>query len=517
MLQRVLAAAAAAAAAPGGLGVVHTTGFVPWQCKYVGQFSKHNHGGVDAEWQAAWLTSAYSVFVDADACCIGNMASASFWAHAPVAERYVQRAPPSRAALQAAGLLAADGTVPPGRLYYFFYAGDYDSAAWLYSQFLGHWDDPARGSTPIGWAVDPELALRIPAIFQTIYAQAGANDTIIAGDSGAGYLNPTMLTAANRAAVSGLGDGWPAWSAWNAAWLRQFAQTFSGFVITGDAPQMGATDFAQYAAFAPNGMAVQNFPGTTEHLAGNLPVVGQTDIPAGDVAAAAAAIHANVPAPAAASRFHQIRSVLTSPAYLRDVAAAAAAAGPAVAVGPLALGYLQRVAMGGSNDDRVAYVGDSLPPAAPAGSAVAFAATVRNDGWNALAARNHTLVVTVARAARLRGAGARAKLARLLAAHDGARWPANPALARQAMHRLGLAEEDVDVAGRTLAAAAFPFPADLPAGGAIAVNANVSLPAVLGGGIAYVTYGVWATLANGSAVSLQDNGNLPWVAAVALT
>jgi hypothetical protein len=46
--------------------------------------------------------------------------------------------------------------------------------------------------------------------------------------------------------------------------------------------------------------------------------------------------------------------VLTSPAYLRDVAAAAAAAGPAVAVGPLALGYLQRVALGGSNDDRVA-------------------------------------------------------------------------------------------------------------------------------------------------------------------
>jgi hypothetical protein len=173
--------------------------------------------------------------------------------------------------------------------------------------------------------------------------------------------------------------------------------------------------------------------------------------------------------------------------------------------------------MGGSNDDRVAYIADSLPPAAPAGSRIACTATVRNEGWNTLAARNPMLVVAVARAASLRGAGAREALARLLAAHDGARWPANPALARQAMRRLGLAEEDVDVAGRTLAAAAFPFPADLPAGGAIAVNANVSLPAVLGGGIAYVTYGVWATLANGSAVSLQDNGNLPWVAAVALT
>ena len=46
---------------------------------------------------------------------------------------------------------------------------------------------------PIGWAIDPELSLRFPVIFPYLYSTRTASDFFIAGDSGAGYLNPTQL------------------------------------------------------------------------------------------------------------------------------------------------------------------------------------------------------------------------------------------------------------------------------------------------------------------------------------
>ena len=56
------------------------------------------------------------------------------------------------ASLKAKGLLGADGTVAGNRAFAAYYAGDYDGAAWLYNQLLSRWDDPKRGTVPIGWA-----------------------------------------------------------------------------------------------------------------------------------------------------------------------------------------------------------------------------------------------------------------------------------------------------------------------------------------------------------------------------
>lgn len=67
-----------------------------------------------------------------------------------------------------------------------FYAGDYDSAAWAYSQLPGCWDDPKRGEVPIGWALDPAVAERFPMIFDYVYRTATDNDVLISGDSGGG-------------------------------------------------------------------------------------------------------------------------------------------------------------------------------------------------------------------------------------------------------------------------------------------------------------------------------------------
>ena len=79
-----------------------------------------------------------------------------------------------------------------------------------------------RGKVPIGWAIDPELSLRFPVIFQYLYKSATQNDVFISGDSGAGYINPTQLIpprAVSKIATS----GGPEWVAWNKEWyVNQF-------------------------------------------------------------------------------------------------------------------------------------------------------------------------------------------------------------------------------------------------------------------------------------------------------
>ena len=54
--------------------------------------------------------------------------------------------------LKGKGLLSQDGTVSGTQAFAAYYAGDYDGAAWLYNQLLARWDDPKRGTVPIGWA-----------------------------------------------------------------------------------------------------------------------------------------------------------------------------------------------------------------------------------------------------------------------------------------------------------------------------------------------------------------------------
>lgn len=100
-----------------------------------------------------------------------------------------------------------------------------------------------------------------------------------------------------------------------------------------------------------------------------------------------------------APQFTMFRSVLTSPAYLAGVRAAvdAASAGACIAVDPFTLGSLARVALGGSNNDRVSYVWDTLPTEASPGATLSFTVTLRNDGWNVLKSMDYELRVSINR------------------------------------------------------------------------------------------------------------------------
>ena len=376
-----------AAAAQTGGAILRMHGFTPWAYKYVKPNGKH--GGVEAEWATGKIVSSYNVMVDADACCIGNMANAALWSLHPLKTRYVQPPPPSKAWLTERGLLDAAGGVVGHKLFYMFYAGDFDSAAWLYSQFMERWDDPARGTVQIGWGVDPGLADRFPPIFSLLFDSMNAGfDNIISGDSGAGYLNPTMLRGPARANESGLPDGTGAWVALNTALNRQFNIRFTGFSISGDAPLPSDADDAIFANFSSYGVVNQGWPSLHPHLNKNLPVLTQWDIPA-DPAAAAATVASYAKPAQEAPTFMMFRSVLTSPTFLGEVAgkAEAASQGAAVAVTPMELSALMRVALGGSNDNSVTYFDDTLPEVVQWGEEVKFNVSIRNDGWSMLTGR----------------------------------------------------------------------------------------------------------------------------------
>jgi hypothetical protein len=178
--------------------------------------------------------------LDADASGFAAMANASFYTHQPL---------PTYAPEKAADVskyLAADGSVLPKR-YVTYYVGDYDAAAWMYQMLPRLWGDSARDSVPMTWAFNPNLSLRFPAGFDYTHRTRSANDWFMAGDSGAGYVNPSQLAEPRE---SGMPSGEKLWEAHNS----KFGLSITGFVIDGSTPPMPDSMLDSYTRFSPNGV-----------------------------------------------------------------------------------------------------------------------------------------------------------------------------------------------------------------------------------------------------------------------
>lgn len=232
-------------------------GFIPWAWKYVGPDGTWPGAGgkkhpVECEWEFSKLISAYNGYKDADALSYSGLANASFYQHFPLDEAYPQSKPPlSDEALRAAGYLDDEGRVIP-RQYFTWYCGDYDASAWLNRFVPKFWADPARGSIPMNWGFNPNLARRVPQAMHYARTKATAQDWFFSGDNGAGYLNPGMLTAPRLDPE--LPDGWEAWVAHNKTWFARFGLSMTGFIIDGKAPTIDTYGFKNYAKFSPDGI-----------------------------------------------------------------------------------------------------------------------------------------------------------------------------------------------------------------------------------------------------------------------
>lgn len=237
-----------------GKGMIHVGGFLPWAYKYTNYAQAGGtHDGVPGEWHYAEILSCFNAYMDADALGVSAMANASVYQHCPVKTPYVQPKP-TLDDLRRKGYITADGKVAP-KSYVLIYAGDYDSAAWMYQMIPTVWDDPARGSIPLGWGFNPNHADRFPVGLAYIMKTKTPNDVIIAGDSGAGYLNPVHLIPPRK--YSGLPSGMDEWVKHCAKYYKDWGITITGFIIEGDATITTEPVLDAYRKFSPDGVIVQ--------------------------------------------------------------------------------------------------------------------------------------------------------------------------------------------------------------------------------------------------------------------
>jgi len=309
VLKRILLAACRSAKGE----FIHIGGFVPWAYKYTdfpGAGGKHE--GVPSEWKFSEIISAYNAYLDADALGLSAMANASFYRHFPLKARYPQRRP-TEADLKEAGLLREDGKVVP-KHYVTFYVGDYDSAAWVYNMMPALWADPNRGKVPLTWAINPNLADRAAPMLDWLRAHASPDDTFMAGDSGAGYINPGMLEEPRG--YSGLPSGLEAWKEHCAPYYQRWDLGITGFIIDGNAPPMTPKALDCYASFSPEGLVAQKIP---EHgLHGEMPFIRMSWDLDGSPADAARTIHRFYAD--GSTQFRIFRAILKSPTWYKEVA-----------------------------------------------------------------------------------------------------------------------------------------------------------------------------------------------------
>lgn len=301
----------------GGDVCMHAAGFVPWAYKYTDSRSDRwsaggGHAPVPTEWRYAEILSCFNAFMDADAIGLGAMANASFYQHYPLQEHYPQNPRPTRETLQARGILDASGRIVPRR-YVAHYVGDYDSAAWLHSQLPRMWNDPARGSVPLSWAFNPNLCERFPLGMAWARERRTENDFFVAGDSGAGYLNPGFLTPPRT--HSGLPSGLSAWERHCQHFFRQWDISLTGFVIDGYAPGLSPEGLDAYARFSPDGIVAQKIEPLGVH--NGMPFLRMGgDLPAGPREAAQMLYRGTQ---GSLPRFGVFRSILRTPTWYAAV------------------------------------------------------------------------------------------------------------------------------------------------------------------------------------------------------
>jgi hypothetical protein len=130
--------------------------------------------------------------------------------------------------------------------------GDYDAAAWLSACAAGIWDNPDRGKLPLCWAFNPNLTARVPQAFKYFYKTRTDKDHLIFGDSGAGYLNPSLLIPPRR--HSDLPSGLDVWVKHNLKYCDKYGLSITGMLIDGNAAPLRKQVEKVLPLFSPDGV-----------------------------------------------------------------------------------------------------------------------------------------------------------------------------------------------------------------------------------------------------------------------
>ena len=168
------------------------------------------------------------------------------------------------------------------------------------------WEDKTRGQVPLGWAINPNLSQRFAFGMDYFRKTATRNDTFVAGDSGAGYINPGSLAEPRR--FSELPSGVEQWKRHCEKWFSQFDISCVGFIIDGFAPRMTEELFDMYAELAPDGIGGQKLPSSQGVYKHTMPYItmGSLNSPSDAQAIAAGINRSNI-------NFLMLRNILWTP------------------------------------------------------------------------------------------------------------------------------------------------------------------------------------------------------------
>ena len=179
------------------------------------------------------------------------------------------------------------------------------------------WEDPARGTVPLMWCINPNLARRAPMVMDYLRRSAFTADYFAAGDNGAGYLNPGELETPRI--ISGLPSGVAAWAEHNKPFYKQWGLSVTGFIIDGYSKQMSNELLKTYATFSPNGIVPQKTSSRATLIDGMPVMRSGMDIGMGITPAEAANTvlnnlrqHPSVP-------FYWFRTILQTPSWHASV------------------------------------------------------------------------------------------------------------------------------------------------------------------------------------------------------
>ncbi|HEV2452733.1 MAG TPA: hypothetical protein VGY98_00635, partial [Verrucomicrobiae bacterium] len=296
-----------------GGGIVKIGGFPPWPFKYTTFGGAGKHDGVPTEWEFIRLISQFNAYAEADAAGLGAMANASFYQHYPLQSHYRQPNPkPAVSEWKSRGYLDDKGRVAK-KLFVGHYLGDYDGPSWLYKAVPKFFNDPARGEVPLGWGFDPNLSDRAPQALAYAYHHATANDFFIAGDSGAGYLNPRGLI---ERPDSGLPNGLNTWRDYCRGYFKKWGMTITGFILEGASGPTIEPEFAAYRQFSPDGLGT-HFDPAAAIVAGS-PICPEHDLPQ-TVEDAAREIAHRAMSHRDQTQFLWARATLQSPQWYADI------------------------------------------------------------------------------------------------------------------------------------------------------------------------------------------------------
>ena len=90
-----------------------------------------------------------------------------------------------------------DTPAGPSKAYLSFTISDGDNLQYNQHRMAQLWQDPVRGTIPIGWTISPALVRAAPALAAYYTRTATPNDELVAGPSGAGYILPSCWPAAH--------------------------------------------------------------------------------------------------------------------------------------------------------------------------------------------------------------------------------------------------------------------------------------------------------------------------------